>query len=106
MPRRSLRKNAKRSTVSHLRLIACLDRYITKSMGFICHLPRVLHLTRATMEVHHFFSERFLDLGAQDLSQKLIKRRIELLPAEKSHGQGTQRESCKKENGVFPTILG
>ena len=38
-----------------------------------------------------------------------LEKKMELLPDEKSHGLGTQRESCKegvKKNVVFPTILG
>ena len=69
--------------------------------------------TRATIDVHQFFFLRFLNLEAQDLSQKLIwvRRKMKLLLSyEKSHGLGTQRESCKKTNGLifffFPTILG
>ena len=61
--------------------------------------------TRATIEMHHFFSEvpdlRSLTL----LSQKLIWRKLKRLPEEKSHSLGVQRESCKPIPCVFPTIL-
>ena len=40
------------------------------------------------------FFLRFLDLGAQDLSRKLISN---LLPDEKSDGLGTQQKYCKKK---------
>ena len=53
--------------------------------------------TRATIGVHYVQAHLFflllpLDLGAQDLSQKLIGTRIKLLPGEKSHGPSAQRE--------------
>ena len=65
--------------------------------------------TRATMEVHDFFSEvsQFgsLRLGSNKTYFELKKK---LLSDEKSHGLGTQREPCKKmaQFFFFPTILG
>ena len=52
-----------------------------------------------------FFPESFLSIWELKtyLRQNLIWRKTKLLPPhEKSHGLGTQRESCQKQYGVFP----
>ena len=49
---------------------------------------------RATIEVHHFFSEAFPIWELETyLSQKLMRRKLHVLPDEKSNGLGTERES-------------
>ena len=47
---------------------------------------------RARIEVHRLFVRGFLDLGAQDLSQKLVWRKSKLPPAEASDGRS--HEQC------------
>ena len=57
---------------------------------------------------NHFFSEEFLNLGAQDLSQKLISRENKKLlhtPDEKSHGLAHNENGAKK-NGQISDDLG
>ena len=40
------------------------------------------------------------------LTQKLIGRKLKLLPDETSHGLGVHDENHAKRNGVFTTVLG
>ena len=51
------------------------------------------------IQVHHFFSEVLPNL--ERLLPRLIWRKVELLPDEKSHGLGTQRESSQKKKSFF-----
>ena len=57
-----------------------------------------------------FFSSTTPPFGSlKHLSQMRIWTKTKLLPDEpdeKSHGLGTQRESRKKQNGLFSTISG
>ena len=65
--------------------------------------------TLATIEVCHVFSDvsRFvaIDLGAYDLSQKLMYGEKLKLVHRMKHSMVTQNENHKK-NGLFRTILG
>ena len=70
---------------------------------FVCPLPG----TRATIEVHHFFSNTTPHFGSlRPLSQNLtwVNR------MKKSHGPGTQRRIMQKKNGLlfifFPDDFG
>ena len=56
---------------------------------------------RARIEVHRLFVRGFLDLGAQDLSQKLVWRKSKLPPAEASDGRGTRRQRSQKKMAYF-----
>ena len=54
------------------------------------------NLPRAAIQVHHFFP-RGSSIWELKTSQKTdLETNKKLLPAEKSHGLGTQQESCKK----------
>ena len=66
-------------------------------------------VTRATIEVHTTFF--FWGCSIWELKRPLPKTDFgedkKRLPVdEKSHGLGTQRESCKKKIDLFPTDLG
>ena len=75
-------------------------------VGAIFRRFHQLNLTRVTIEAHHFFSE-VPQLGElKTCPQKLIRRKKNCYrPDENFHGLGTQRE-LRKQNGLFPTILG
>ena len=60
---------------------------------------------RAKIEVHHFFSNSTPQFGSLRPLPKTDLEKIKLIPDEKSHGSGIQRESRKK-NGRFSAILG
>ena len=62
--------------------------------------------TRAALEVHHFF-RGFLNLRAQDLSQKLIRSQIKnWYRVKKSHGLGVTTRIMKKQIDLFPDDFG
>ena len=71
-----------------------LQEYINQSSFFFAVVVaaqgplRVKESTPATVEVHHFFSEVLLNLGAQDLSQEtdLENNQNCYIPDEKYHG--------------------
>ena len=57
-----------------------------------------LQQTRATIEMHHSFSE-VPHFGSLILLPKTVRGKIKLVPDEKSHSLGIQRESCKEMTG-------
>ena len=73
--------------------------------------PRLLWIvgTSATIEVHQFFSQVFLNLGAQDLPKtdfEKEKKRNCYVPDENSMTEIHGDENRAKTNDLFRTILG
>ena len=76
------------------------SRVCTRRASFYLPPPTDLTWTKPDAcydrELHHFFSEVF-SIWELKISptQKLIRRKLKLVPGEKFHGLDTQRKSCK-----------
>ena len=61
-------------------------------------------MTRATIEVHHFFVGAPKYGSLRSLPNTDLEKKSKPLPDEKSYGLGIQRDSCKKKMSFYDSF--